>query len=186
MLPKDDIAFVHANPEDANMFHLYQTMLHGENDIYFRDARECERLGTERVKAFILDSLKSPHSALFVLKDMNTRDIFAHIHIQVGQTQRNKHKAEIYLGVLEQFQAIGVGKKMMEIAEFWARKEGVERLQLSVFANNEKAINFYQKHGFVQEGTLINGVKLAENEYVDEIIMGKLVQPIELENKQDN
>lgn len=181
MLPKENIVFVHANPEDANMFHLYQTMLHGENDIYFRDAIECERLGTNKVKSFILDSLKSPHSALFVLKDMNTREIFAHIHIQVGQTARNKHKAEIYLGVLKQFQGIGVGKKMMEIAEFWARKEGIERLQLSVFQNNEKAIHFYQTHDFEIEGILKNGVKLSADEYIDEIVMGKIIQPLNFE-----
>lgn len=180
---KENIVFVHANPEDASMFHLYQTMLHAENDIYFRNAKECERLGTDRVKAFILDSLKSTHSSLFVLKDMNTREIFAHIHIQVGQTSRNRHKAELYLGVLNQFQAIGVGKKMMEIADFWARKEGIERVQLSVFENNKRAINFYEKHGFGHEGRLVKGVKLDDGTYIDELIMGKLINPIDFENQ---
>ncbi|HAG53095.1 MAG TPA: hypothetical protein DCL21_04840 [Alphaproteobacteria bacterium] len=178
MLPKENIVFVHANPEDANMFHLYQTMLHGENDIYFRNAKECERLGTNRVKSFIIDSLKSPHSSLFVLKDMNTREIFAHIHIQVGQTARNNHKAELYLGVLKQFQGIGIGKKLMEIADFWARKEGLERLQLSVFQSNERAIGFYKSQDFEIEGILKNGVKVADNEYIDELIMGKIIEPI--------
>ena len=182
MSTKEQFVFVHASPEDANMFHLYQTVLHGENDIYFRNSTECERLGTDKVKAFILESLKSPHSGLFILKDLTTKEIYAHIHIQVGQTERNRHKAELYIGVLKQFQSIGVGRKMMEIADFWARKEGIERLQLSVFANNDKALNFYLKHGFEVEGTLKNGVKIADDEYIDEIIMGKMIQPIKYEN----
>ena len=180
---QENIVFVHASPEDANMFHLYQTMLHGENDIYFRNAKECERLGTDKVKVFILDSLKSTHSALFILKDMNTKEIYGHIHIQAGQTARNRHKAEIYLGVLNQFQHIGVGKKLMEIADFWARKEGLERMQLSVFENNERAIGFYQKHGFIVEGRLVNGVKLDDGSYIDELIMGKTITPIQFEEQ---
>jgi ribosomal protein S18 acetylase RimI-like enzyme len=180
---QENIVFVHASPEDANMFHLYQTMLHGENDIYFRNAKECERLGTDKVKAFILDSLKSTHSALFILKDMNTKEIYGHIHIQSGQTARNRHKAEIYLGVLKQFQHIGVGIKLMEIAEFWARKEGLERMQLSVFENNDRAIKFYEKHGFLIEGRLVNGVKLDDGSYIDELIMGKVIEPIYFEEQ---
>lgn len=179
MLVKENIVFVHASPNDAVMFHLYDTLLHGENDIYFQSAKECERLGTDSIKRFILDSLKSPHSALFVLKDMNTREIYAHVHIKVGQTGRNNHRAELYVGVLKQFQGIGVGKKLMEIAEFWVRKEGLERLQLSVFSNNKKAIDFYTSFGFEIEGCLKNGVKMEDGRYLDEIFMGKMVKPID-------
>lgn len=179
MVIKENIAFVHASPEDANMFHLYDTLLHGENDIYFQSAKECERLGTDSIRRFILDSLKSPHSALFVLKDMNSREIYGHIHIKVGQTMRSSHRAELYLGVLKQFQGIGVGKKLMEIADFWVRKEGLERMQLSVFSSNEKAINFYNSLGFEYEGCLKNAIKMEDGRYLDEILMGKMVKPID-------
>lgn len=179
MPTQENITFVHASPDDASMFHLYDTLLHGENDIYFQTAKECERLGTDSVRRFILDSLKSPHSALFVLKDMTSREIYAHIHIKVGQTVRNCHRADLYLGVLNQFQNIGVGKKLMEIADFWVRKEGLERLQLSAFSNNDKAINFYEKIGFKKEGCLKNAVKMEDGRYLDEIFMGKMVEPID-------
>tara|TARA_Y100001960_G_scaffold333703_1_gene440415 strand:+ start:13324 stop:13923 length:600 start_codon:yes stop_codon:yes gene_type:complete len=184
MQVKENIVFVHANPEDASMFHLYDTLLHGENDVYFQTAKECERLGTDMIKRFILDALRSPHSALFLLKDMNTREIYGHIHIKAGTTGRSKHRAEIYLGVLKQFQGIGVGKKLMEIADFWVRKEGLERLQLTVFSTNEKAINFYKKLGFELEGTLKNAVKMEDGSYRDELFMGKMVEPIDF-NKEE-
>lgn len=185
MLMKENIAFVHASPDDAVMFHLYDTLLHGENDIYFQSAKECERLGTNSIKRFILDSLKSPHSALFILKDMNSREVYAHIHIKVGQTARNGHRAEIYLGVLKQFQGIGVGKKLMEIADFWVRKEGLERLQLSVFSSNQKAIDFYKLFGFETEGCLKNAIKMEDGRYLDEIFMGKMVEPIDFNKDKE-
>jgi RimJ/RimL family protein N-acetyltransferase len=180
MLGTENIVFVHASPEDANMFHLYDTLLHAENDIYFQTAKECEKLGTDSIKRFILDSLKSQHSALFILKDMTTREIYAHIHIKSGQTARNAHRAEIYIGVLKQFQGIGIGKKLMEIADFWGKKEGLERLQLSVFSNNIKAIEFYKKLGFIEEGALIDAIKMENGAYYNEVFMGKKIIPNEV------
>lgn len=179
-LTQENISFVHASPEDARMFHIYQTLLHGENDIYLRSAKECESLGTKAVKDFILDSLKSVKGALFILKDMNSREVLAHVHIQIGQTERNCHRAEIYVGVLKQFQNIGVGHKLMEIVDFWASKENIERLQLAVFANNERAISFYKKHGYSEEGRMNKSVKFTDGSYTDEIIMVKFIQPLNL------
>ncbi|MCP4355501.1 MAG: GNAT family N-acetyltransferase [Proteobacteria bacterium] len=177
---KEDITFVHAGPEDANMFHMYQTQLHGESEAYFSGFKECESRGTQAIKDFILDSLKSSASSLFILKDMTTREILAHVHIQVGQAGRNRHRADIYIGVLKQFQNAGVGKKLMEIVDFWAKKENVERIQLSVFSTNEKANSFYQNLGYEEEGRFKKAIKFEDGSYADEIVMVKFVEPLNL------
>jgi ribosomal protein S18 acetylase RimI-like enzyme len=37
----------------------------------------------------------------------------------------------------------GIGKKLMQYAEEWAKSKGYKQLVLNVFSNNERAVNFY-------------------------------------------
>jgi ribosomal protein S18 acetylase RimI-like enzyme len=45
----------------------------------------------------------------------------------------------------------GIGKKLMEAAEDWAREQGYPSLLLDVFASNETARRFYERTGFVED-----------------------------------
>lgn len=61
-----------------------------------------------------------------------------------------------------------------EIIAFGAAK-GLKRLELSVATINQKAINLYEKHGFVYEGTLKKYCYLkSEDRYIDEQLMAYL------------
>lgn len=42
----------------------------------------------------------------------------------------------------------GIGSKLLESMEKYLKDEGCEDILLGVFAYNEKALNFYQKHGY--------------------------------------
>lgn len=45
----------------------------------------------------------------------------------------------------------GIGRKLMEQAEVWAREQGFRLLALDVFALNSHARAFYQRLGYVEE-----------------------------------
>jgi RimJ/RimL family protein N-acetyltransferase len=64
------------------------------------------------------------------------------------------------------------------IAEAEAHMEGLRIIELSVFANNERAHRLYQNQGFIEFGRLPGGI-LRRGEYVDHIYMYKPVSRVD-------
>jgi len=70
----------------------------------------------------------------------------------------------------------GVAKPIMENVIQDLRADGVKRVEVIVESDNPKAIRFYEKLGFVMEGTLRQFYKRADQDhYVDDHIMARLV-----------
>jgi putative acetyltransferase len=67
---------------------------------------------------------------------------------------RRRHVAEIGLGVHDDHTGRGIGSALLaaliDAGEQWL---GLQRLQLSVFVDNDRAIKLYQRFGFAIEGT---------------------------------
>ncbi|MGK6310184.1 N-acetyltransferase family protein [Variovorax sp. DT-64] len=70
----------------------------------------------------------------------------------------------------------GVGHAMLTDAIGRLKAEGVRRIELYAESDNTQALRFYEKLGFVHEGTLRVFCKRAdEPHYVDEYVLGLLV-----------
>ena len=59
---------------------------------------------------------------------------------------------------------------MQEILEI-VRQSSFEQLELTVFADNERAIRLYEKAGFVKTGVLPRAYRLKDGSYHDEVQM---------------
>ncbi|MDM0046796.1 GNAT family N-acetyltransferase [Variovorax dokdonensis] len=71
----------------------------------------------------------------------------------------------------------GVGQAMLADAIERLKADGVRRIELYAESDNAQALRFYQKLGFVHEGTLRQFYKRAdEPHFVDEYVMGLLVE----------
>ncbi len=105
-----------------------------------------------------------------------SEDVPAGMFKLVPQQYRNSHIA--YLGglAIDPFQAgKGLGLVMMEAVKEYANAAGFKRIELSVAAVNERAINLYLKAGFEKEGVLRNFTFLkSENRFLDEVMMAYL------------
>ncbi len=55
------------------------------------------------------------------------------------------------LAVAQEAQGKGVARLLMQAVEDWARQKRFYRVELSVFANNQRARGFYQHLGFREE-----------------------------------
>ena len=68
---------------------------------------------------------------------------------------RRRHTGSIGMAVHDAYQGRGVGsalmEKMLELADNWLN---LERIELTVFTDNERAVRLYQRFGFEIEGTL--------------------------------
>ena len=61
----------------------------------------------------------------------------------------------------------------MKLALHQAKENGLEQMELGVYADNERAIHLYQKYGFEQCGIWKNAFKLKDGTYRDEILIVK-------------
>jgi putative acetyltransferase len=66
----------------------------------------------------------------------------------------------------------GVGSALLAEAFRWARWAGVEKISLSVYPHNDRALRLYERFGFVPEGRLTGHSKKSYG-YDDEIVMGR-------------
>jgi RimJ/RimL family protein N-acetyltransferase len=65
---------------------------------------------------------------------------------------------------------------MLEDALRCMRADGIRRVELFAESDNAQALRFYQKLGFVHEGTLREFYKRAsDSHYVDEYVLGVLL-----------
>jgi len=70
----------------------------------------------------------------------------------------------------------GIGHAMLSDAIARLKADGIRRIELYAESDNTQALRFYEKLGFVHEGTLRDFYKRAdEPHYVDEYVMGLLV-----------
>ena len=90
----------------------------------------------------------------------------------VGGLKKARHVVGLGMQILNGYRGLGIGSALMGEAMKWAKSQGLMKISLSVFSNNEAAIRLYQKSGFVEEGCLKRQFKIMGN-YVDEVAMGR-------------
>ena len=87
---------------------------------------------------------------------------------------RRRHAMSLGISVAAQSQGQGVGSALMaalmDYADRWA---AVLRIELTVFADNARAVALYQKFGLVQEG-LLRAYGLRAGRYQDTLTMARL------------
>jgi len=96
-------------------------------------------------------------------------------------TRRDDHPVTRHVATLEMFVAAqhrgrGIGTALMVEAMAWARRHGVERVELTVYPHNEAALALYRRFGFEQEGRLVRHSKKSYG-YEDEILMAAWIGP---------
>lgn len=92
-----------------------------------------------------------------------------------GKLAMNNHIVTVRVWITEKYRGEGLGSTLMEYGIEWSLKAGVEKICLDVFSNNPRAIQMYEKFGFVVEG-IRKRQYVIENKYVDEFFMSKFLQ----------
>jgi ribosomal protein S18 acetylase RimI-like enzyme len=90
-------------------------------------------------------------------------------------TARSGHGALLTtLAIAPAEKSTGLALAMMEEAIAILRTQGVLRVELTLEADNQRALAFYKKLGFEEEGRLKNAYKRAgEPGYLDELMMAR-------------
>ena len=101
-------------------------------------------------------------------------NVVGHLALDVMENPRRSHVATFGISVSAGVQGRGAGsalmREMINLCDNWMR---IERIELTVFADNPAALALYRKFGFEIEGT---GRKFAlrNGEYVDAYYMARM------------
>lgn len=115
--------------------------------------RDVERM-TQYDSQIIIDSLQHPSddNAIFIAEDEGKISLGL-INLFLGNDYYNKEKHGHVsdLIVAHGAEGKGVGLKLLEHGEAWARSKGFRWLTLGVFAQNQRARELYQRLGFGED-----------------------------------
>ncbi len=96
----------------------------------------------------------------------------AGLHLETNL--RRRHAAHFGITVADEFAGRGIGSLLMHeitnLADNWLN---ILRIELTVFADNQKAQNMYQKHGFEKEG-ILRGYAMRDGKLMDVWAMARL------------
>lgn len=157
--------------EDATALLEMQQQLDKETKFMLYEPGERTTTPDQESKK-ISDLLESGNSMMFVAE--TDGQIVGFLAAHGGWAIRNKHRAHLVIGILQQFTGQGIGTKLFTAMEQWARENGITRLELTVVTENAAAIALYQKMGFAIEGTKPHTM-IVDGAYQNEHMMGKLL-----------
>lgn len=109
----------------------------------------------EEVKRRYTNMPDNKHVLVAVVKE--TQKVVGSISLIRQTAARRSHVAALGMAVHDDYQGQGIGSRLMaaiiDLAENWFN---LTRLELTVFVDNQPALQLYRKYGFTIEGTLSN------------------------------
>ena len=97
--------------------------------------------------------IKTGEPQQYLLLAERAGDVLGFINLQPDARPRRSHSAGIAITVRQRAQNMGVGSALLaaaiDLAENWLR---IHRIELTVYADNTRALALYEKFGFETEG----------------------------------
>jgi len=116
----------------------------------------------------------APSDSDFVLVAEMEGKMIGHGGVHLAAGRRRSHAATIGMTVDQDWHGKGVGTAllaaMIDLAEKWLQ---VQRIELTVFADNERAVGLYRKFGFENEGVM-RSYAMRNGMLVDALLMARL------------
>jgi RimJ/RimL family protein N-acetyltransferase len=166
----DQIVIRPVTPDDAEaMVAMYQA-IDAETDMLLLEPDE-RNLDVERQRER-LTNMPDTDRAIFVAD--NGVALIGYLSLRRERWQRSRHCAYVVVALRQSHTRRGIGGRLFDTAEAWARENGLHRLELTVRVDNAAAVRLYLSHGFIVEGTRRHSLRI-DNRYVDEYYMSKLL-----------
>lgn len=126
---------------------------------------------TEEKEREWIESFMQRESSLLLVAE-HGHEIVGSIDLTGGKRNRIKHTSLIGVGMLTQWQGVGLGTALFGCIIDWATHHSpIELLWLEVVGANERAFALYRKMGFIETGRQQRYFRLSENRYEDNVIM---------------
>ena len=118
----------------------------------------------------IQEAAKHP-SSLFIVAEVDG-EMKGFLTVTGGVLSRMRHTGKLEIMINRYARGQGVGRALMEACMLWARNNpSIEKLGLSVFTTNTRAISLYEEMGFKEEGRRTREYKMGDGTYRDDVLM---------------
>lgn len=85
-----------------------------------------------------------------------------------------RHSGTLGIGLLPDYRGRGIGRRLIEATIAAADALSIERIELTVLADNVRAIRLYETTGFVREGLTRASYRFSDSDYRDVVLMARL------------
>ena len=159
------------NGEAADGFSVYENfnLTHAETD-YLLSYPDENSYDPEQETRFLEEKAASPNETELIAVVDGTVAGTAGIEA-VGNKYKVRHRAEFGISLLKAYWGLGLGRALTEACIRCARKAGYRQLELSVVADNRRALILYRSLGFVEFGRNPMGYRSRTNGYQEVIHM---------------
>jgi RimJ/RimL family protein N-acetyltransferase len=170
---KPEVTIREARREDAAPLITFVQALADEPDIDIPLGPGEFTLTVEEEEKFLEDYAAADNSIYLVAEADG--QIVGILNMRGGTRRALRHAAELGISIRQDWRNRGVGSQLIAAAVAWARASGVvKRIDLQVYARNQRAIHLYQKFGFEIEGCRRKAI-YQDGEYLDDLVMGLLL-----------
>ncbi|OOE12694.1 GNAT family N-acetyltransferase [Fictibacillus arsenicus] len=160
--------------EDAEAVLSIQREVVGEKDYFIAVSEEFNKT-TEEYQEWIQKIIEHERETMFVAEIEGK--VVGWIVFKSQERKRMHHTGSFAIMLQKDCRNKGIGKLLIHELLRWAEEHPIiEKVSLGTFSTNTRAIELYKKLGFVEEGRKVNEFKFNENEYVDDVLMYKLVK----------
>ena len=158
--------------QDAASIIEHKKLVTAENPDTLATAIENKTITIEEEEA----TIKSLGSNDLGIVAVNGDTVIGMLNLRQDHRKKFEHIGQFGISLQRAYTGSGTGTKMVEQAiEFARNNEKIEKVILTVFANNPGAIKLYKRLGFEEEATLKNQVKLADG-YTDLVYMANFLK----------
>ncbi|MGB6778455.1 MAG: GNAT family N-acetyltransferase [Planococcus citreus] len=160
-----------AEIQDAAQLEKVRLQIDGETENMDRERGEAY-LDATAFKRLIGEDATSCRN-LFLVAEVGGQ-IAGFSRCEGNALNRTKHQVEFGVGVLKEYWGYRIGRKLLESSIHWADAQEIKKMNLKVLESNEKAIELYKQCGFRVEGVLKMDKRLADGNYYDTVLMGRI------------
>ncbi|MGE3756443.1 MAG: N-acetyltransferase family protein [Pseudobdellovibrionaceae bacterium] len=143
-------------------------------EIYQLTSASEFRMTVDDEEKWIRNHLENPNHLLLVATLNN--EVIGMLDFSNGHRQRIAHTGEFGMSVAKDFRGQGIGSFLLSSLFEWAKSNrNLEKINLSVHGNNERAVALYKKMGFEVEGVRKKDLNYGDGKYIDTVLMGKFL-----------
>jgi ribosomal protein S18 acetylase RimI-like enzyme len=142
--------------DKARILSLYKKVSRSNDGL----ARTYDEITEDYVEEFVTKALRD--GLQFVMEDPDSHDIIGEIHCYKLSPKVFGHiLSELTIAVDPDHQGRGIGKALFRalLKDVMENRKDILRIELIARESNKKAIEFYQRLGFVVEGRLTNRIR---------------------------